>query len=231
MSLSNTQSSGKVYFLKPVDSVKNGTAREKIKPYFSVTQRNEEGKYVETTRATSVCGALTGLRVSESSYQGTPYSRIAISLSDKGENYVLDLRHNISTRSLFNSLFSFQNKGALSVEIYRNKAGYTSYALKENGEALHWKHKLEDLPKVEEKTIGRKKFVDTTALEQFFENGLNELNRKFFPNNRNTESPKNPFPKPAAPTVSKKALNDAEGAASVEANLDEDAGEPSGLPF
>jgi len=178
MALENRQkSSGKLLILK----IKTKDAADKTVPvYIQVSEKIGEKWQASQDTVNSVKGDLTKIEVKERNYQGETYKTIGLYLTDKvaKETYLLDLRFNILTQGLLNSLFSLEAFNDVEVQVYQTKSGYPSSALTQAGNKTSWKFNKEELPAVKKVTLGKKTVTDTSDLEEFFLAELDKLRVK-----------------------------------------------------
>lgn len=181
MALGNNEfkSSGTLVFLTPR---KKNKAGEEVKPYFSVARLvNEKIEQSEET-FTNVSGDLVRLDVKEKVFNDNPMKEAILYLRDSqaNETYRLSLTFSMAARGLFNSLAGLlakKNFNDLSVDIYENKNGYETYALKQKGEKTAWKHELSALPAPFEMKDAKGKVSkrDYSPIDDFFEKELLEI--------------------------------------------------------
>lgn len=176
--LGNTnQSNNKLLILK----IRTQDAeKKKISPVFAVSQKNEDGKWAQTTEVKDVAGTLTKIETEKKEWEGQEYDVIKIFLQDDsvGETYLLDLRQNLLSRSIFNSLLSLSEFDGVSIGLYETKKDGETYAavsVKRNGERVSWKYKLDELPKVKKVKVGKKEVVDSSEVDEFYIKELNSL--------------------------------------------------------
>lgn len=175
---SGTGSNDKFLTFKPRDKDKD---KNKISPRFLVSEK-VDGKWVEVETkkpVTNVKGDLTKVEVVDNEPKDPkipPYKSVRLFLRDaKAEElYLVDCRFNIATRNLFNSLIALETFNDVEISIYENKKGYTSFGVRQNGENVTWKFKLDELPKVEvlKDKKGAIKGYDSDDLDAKFEEEL-----------------------------------------------------------
>lgn len=150
----NNQNNGKLYILKIRTQDEQ---KQSIPPTFDVLEKGEENWSV-TANETQVAGNLTKLDLEKRDNPKVPgeqYDVIKMYLNDeeKDETYLLDLRFNLLSRSLFNSLLSLEEFDNLKISLYESKKGektYPAISLRRGDEMVRWKHDLKSLPEVEE---------------------------------------------------------------------------------
>lgn len=176
MALGNNNNNNATLFILKV--VEKDEEKKKVSPFFSVS-RKVDGKYQKESQVTRVSGNLYRIDVRNEEYQGTPYITVNLFLRDGEESYLLDLRMNIATRGLFNSIFSLENYEGLSFTVYQNNRGYTSLGLWQGETMVKWKHKIDELPQPKEVTFKGKKMHDYTEVDEFFAKELRVISDKF----------------------------------------------------
>lgn len=170
----NGKSSGPLYVLKAVDKDKD---KKKVEPHFSVSKKVDGKFQVQPETVNRVSGNLFKIEVKEQEWKGDKYNTVSLYLKDqeKDEAYLIDLRLNMPSRSLFNSLASLENYTNLAVTVYENKGGYTSFGLWQDDNLVKWKYKLEELPPAEAVTFKGKQMHDYSKVDEFFVKVLREI--------------------------------------------------------
>ncbi len=175
MALANNgfKSGGPLIFLTPRIKDKDG---EKVKPYFSVARLN--GDKIEQTdeTCTSVSGDLTRIEIKEKVVKTSTIKEAILYLRDNtaNETYRLPLSFSMAARGLFNSLAGLTTYSNITIDIYENKKGYETYALKQAGEKTTWKHELSALPAAFEMKDAKGNVAkrDYSLVDEFFEKEL-----------------------------------------------------------
>jgi hypothetical protein len=178
---------GEVMFLRI--RTKDANDVEILPAVFSVSKKDSSGKW-ETLPKTeqTVTGDLFRIDLGTGEYEGKPYSTVKVYLNDKDakEIYVLDLRYNLLSRNLYNSLLALTKYTGVSVSLYKSKSKkdpnkeYSQIALWQGDSLVKGKFKNEELPKPEE--IKNSKGVvlsrDYSELDSFIEKELKVLSAK-----------------------------------------------------
>lgn len=164
-----------VIVLKVVDKDKD---KKKVLPYFSVS-RKVDGKYVlQAEQYNRVSGTLSRIDVLEKEWKGDKYNTVSLFLKDGDETYLVDLRFNMASRSLFNGLASLENYDGISITVYENKTGYQTFGLWQNDKMVKWKYKLDELPVPDSVTFKGKVQHDYSKVDDFFVKVLQEISGK-----------------------------------------------------
>lgn len=166
-----TRTQGTLIILKP-------KTKEESNPHFSVI-RKEDGKWGETGETVNqVSGDLTKVEVKEDEYEGRKYKVINVFLQDKeaGETYLLDLRLNMITKSLFNALSNLTDPRNISISLYKNKKSHNpNFGVWQNDELVRWKYSLEELPEPEEVTFKGETMKDYSKSDEMVLSSLLEM--------------------------------------------------------
>lgn len=169
------KSTGPLFILKVVDKDKD---KKKVPPHFSITKK-VNGKYeVQSETVNRVSGNLFKIDIKEQEWKGDKYNTISIYIKDGEEAYIVDLRFNMPSRSLFNGLASLESYDGIAITVYENKTGYTSFGLWQNDKMVKWKFKLDELPQPEAVTFKGKQMHDYSKVDDFFVNILKEISGK-----------------------------------------------------
>lgn len=181
----DNQNNGKLYILKIRTQDEQ---KQSIPPIFDVLEKNENKKWDVTAHETQVAGNLTKIELEKRDnpkVEGEQYDVIKIYLNDneKNETYLLDLRFNLLSRSLFNSLANLTDFSDLKISLYESKKGektYPAISLRQKDEMVRWKHTLDSLPDVEEIKDKKGNLVkrDYNDLNDFYLAELTELAAK-----------------------------------------------------
>lgn len=182
MALGNNSFSnnGPLILLSPRSKDKD---KKDVPPHFEISRYVDDKIVKDTQTVTSVSGDLFKLEFKTREYEGNVSEEAVFYLRDKsagedGESYRLGIRFGISGRGLFNSFAAIADGDdftGLQVDYYRNKAGYDTFALKKNGEAIKWKFELKSLPpplEIKHPTTGKVLQRDYTEINTFFKNEL-----------------------------------------------------------
>lgn len=173
--------------------------KEVIPAVFTVSKKNQESNKWETVPKTesAVSGDLFRIDLGKGVYQEKEYKTVKIYLRDNKENeiYILDLRYNLLSRNLFNSLVNLTSFNGVSISLYKTKGKkpenkdkeFSAIAIWQGDAIVKGKFRSEELPKPEE--VKNSKGVvlqrDFSALDDFLEVQLKELKAKL----ENTKAP------------------------------------------
>lgn len=171
------------FVLKIVDKDQD---KKRVSPHFVVkAKENEQWVNVKHERPiTNVKGDLIKVEVVEREFNGNPYKAIHIFLRDAkaGETYMLDVRINMATQGLFNSLFNLSAFSNVEVSVYtteKDDKKYTSVGVRQNGEQVKWKYGKDELPKVKKIPVKNKPdVIDSSDLDEFLEKELLNLGER-----------------------------------------------------
>ena len=197
MSLGNTGgNTGILYILKVVDKDKE---KKKVEPHFTVTKKVDGKWTLQPETVTRVSGTLSKIVTEEKEWEGTKYNVVSLWLKDGEEAYLIDLRFNLPSRSLFNSLASLEQYTDLSVTVYANKSGYTALGLWQGDKMVKWKYKLDELPEPDKVMFKGKEMSDYTKVDDFFLAVLKEIGGKLGGSKPAASKPKTETPAGNAP--------------------------------
>lgn len=170
----------KLLILKPRTQNRD---KEKVEPYFEVSSKNEEGKWVEVAREPAVEGNLNRIEIKESEYEGQKLYNVSLYLKDSKANelYLVDLKLNMLTRGLLNSLVNLTAFDEVKLGLYTAKNGYPNIAVRQHGNLIKWKYSLDELPKIDTIIFKGKKMNDYTLVDEFFVSKIKEFS-KLIPN-------------------------------------------------
>lgn len=166
--------------------------KEVIPAVFTVSKKNQESNKWETVPKTesAVSGDLFRIDLGKGVYQEKEYKTVKIYLRDNKENeiYVLDLRYNLLSRNLFNSLVNLTSFNGISISLYKTKGKkpenkdkeFSAISIWQDDAIVKGKFRSEEMPKAEE--VKNSKGVvlqrDFSALDDFLEKELAELKVK-----------------------------------------------------
>lgn len=175
MALGGNTNSGPLFILKPVERDSN---KNKVPPHFSITEKVNGKWSLSDRQVTRVTGELFDVRIKEQEYKDEKYNTVSLFLKDGEETYLLDLRFNLPSRSLFNSIASLERFDDLAITVYQNKSGYMAFGLWQGKEMVKWKYSLQDLPTPEAVMFKGKEMHDYTSVDNFFVEVLKEISGK-----------------------------------------------------
>lgn len=176
----SNQSSNKLFIAK----IKTKENDKEVAPFFQLTEKNDDGKWVDCDKTKSLSGDLVKIQFEKGEYKGNEYDVIKLTLRDNEvkEDYLLDLRLNLLSRGLYNSLLNLAGSDdfkGLSISVYETKKGektYPAVAVRQNDNLVKWRYSLDELPKVKRIQVkGKADVIDSSELDDFLLNGLKEL--------------------------------------------------------
>lgn len=199
----------KVYILKPVSKDKEGKPCE---AHFSVTE-NVDNKWVVTGQETAVTGDLYKVEVKANSFskdgREIKFDSVTLGLvdEDKKEKYIVDLRFNLPSRTLFNMVANLKRFNNLKLSYYTGNNGYDRFSLRQDDVFVEWKYKIEELPKPLEVTFRGEIQRDFSPVDDLFKKELAAIAgklsggpRQSAPASNESSAPKsNPAPTTKAP--------------------------------
>jgi hypothetical protein len=153
--------------------------------HFQVKEKVGDKWVSRPTLETQVSGDLVHIELVKGEYEGRSYDIVKLLLADEEEkeNYLLDLRSNMLTRNLFNSLCNLVSFKNLSISLYKSKSKkdpskeYTNISIWQDGNWVKNKFQVEDVPAPEEikdrKGVVQK--VDFTEVDAFYIQHLKDL--------------------------------------------------------
>lgn len=177
MALGSThKNNGKLFILK----LRTADAEKKpVAPHFEITEKVDD-KWVVTGQVNEVSGTLTKVETYEKQYEGdiTPLVKVFIEDKEKNESYLLDLRYNMLSRNLFNTLISLETFGDLKIGLWERKKDdktYPAISLRQSDKMVNWKFEIKDLPPVDKVIVGKKTVTSFDNLNDFFIEKLKEF--------------------------------------------------------
>lgn len=226
----NGNSNGKLVVLK----IKTKDAEDKaVPPYFSVS-RKVDGKFKEVAQENRFGGRLKEFKLEKYTWEEQENDVIKVFLEDEVEDedtgeleketYLLDLRFNLLSRNLLNTLVGLSKGDYIDISLYEKtskKDGkvYPAISVWKDGELAQWKFRLEELPPVAEVKVGKKVVRDYEELNSFYLAAIEKFNAQVV-----TE------PVAEEPKSEKKSKkNKAKAAANLDDAADEE--ENDGVPF
>lgn len=175
----NTNSGNKKFFNFKIKTKESVDGKDvKVAPYFQVDTKVGEEYVVQPTKPKFVSGNLTRVKLGSYEYEGENIDTIQLYLEDAGEVYNVDLRFNLISRNIFNSLFNLDSFENLNFSLYENKTEkgvFPAVSIKQNDSRVDWKYKLDELPKIKKVKVGKKEAIDSSELDEFFLKHLEEL--------------------------------------------------------
>lgn len=153
--------------------LKTADAEKKPVPvHFEVTKKVDD-KWQPVGETKDVSGRLTKVETYEREWEGTvtPLVKIYLEDDDAKETYLLDLRYNMLSRNLFNSLLSLDSFEDVKIGVWDRKKDdktYPAVTVRQGEKMVDWKHKIADLPPVEKVKVGKKDVTNFDNLNDFF---------------------------------------------------------------
>ena len=135
------QNNGELIILK----LKTTDPEKKPTPvHFEITRKKDD-KWVVAGETKDVSGDITKIELYEKEYEGqvTPLVKVYLEDAEASETYLIDLRYNMLSRNLFNSLLSLTSFGGVSIGVYDRKVGektYPSISVKQNDKRVDSKY-------------------------------------------------------------------------------------------
>lgn len=207
LNTNTNKNSNKLYILK----VRTKDAdKQSVPVHFEVFEKKSvdingktEEKWATATTTRNVSGDLSRVELGEVEYEGEKSPTVKLTIVDNAqkESYLLDLRYNIISRSLFNGLFNLKSFDNIEIGVYQTKPktkdgkSFAAISLKQNGERVDWKFKKEEIPPVEIVKVGKKGVSNFDNMNEFFLKNLEELSIKVRANKpKVSETPTAPIP-------------------------------------
>lgn len=164
--LGNKEESGTFYYLKL-----RGTKKGEL-PFFSVTQKDENGKYPEIKQVNSVSGHLVGIKKESYEWEGEKVNTFKLEMRDGDEVYIVTFGYNMISRNMLNCLAACENISTVELKVYVDKkTGHQRMFTTVNGGKTGWKYESDVLTPMIEKVTNKKGEVvstDTSELDAFF---------------------------------------------------------------
>ncbi len=173
---SNKQNNNELIILK----LKTADAEKKPVPvHFEITKKVGD-KWTATGEIRDVSGKLTGLELYEREWEGNVYPLVKVFVEDEAvqETYLLDLRYNMLSRSLFNSLLSLSSFDDVQIAVRDRKKGEKTFPavyVNQGGKKVDWKYQIADLPPIEKVKVGKTEVTNFDNLNDFFVKELGGL--------------------------------------------------------
>lgn len=227
MSYSNKQqNSGKLLIFK-LSSKKDNKPSP---PYFSILGKVDD-KWCEVDTATTVTGKLTKIVKKVGEFEGNEIISVQLFLKDEEveENYIIETKLSMISRSLFNSLLSIDNfSEPITIDLFNNKKGYGSAAVRQGDQKIGWAFKIEDQPPVVKVKLRGKEISDFEAIDNFFLDKLVELGKELAGESSNAAQVEDEVAEPPQPVKEVKAPK---SKVSTPKDPDLDEEDADGLPF
>lgn len=137
------QESNKTYFKVAYEN----NNKDKGQPFFA-EQKKVGDEWKGISEDTFLEGKIVGISNSSYEYKGEKQHVFELIINGGEENYALQLNYGYFTRSILNSIAPITDLAntELRLEIYRNKEGYTTVAVKANGDRTDWLIPNKQLP-------------------------------------------------------------------------------------
>lgn len=199
-------------------------------PYFSVLSKNQEtDKWEEQSREGSVEGIITKIDKKVGEFNGEPYTNTLIYLKDETNNFLLELKSNMLSRSLLNSILGIENfSKVVRIDLYNNKKGFASGSVYSGGEKVSWKYSLEEQPSADKVKFKGREMTDFSKIDAFFEEKVAELGKELAGESTNAAQVEDEVVEPPQPV---KEVKNPKSKAPAPKDPDLDPEEDSDLPF
>ncbi len=194
MALGRTEqeSNSSLVFLSP-RAKKEG---KEIDPAFFI-RRKIDGEWKEDGSVDRFSGKLVGVAHKSVALPAPakPLNIISVTLEDEEakEKYVAEFTFKVPTRSLFNRILNLNGQDGVEISYFRNKDGFESFALRQNGETVKakWEKGDKEVPEVEV-TVKKSGEVDKDYFEinQFYQQKMVELGEKLKAGGKTQSAPK-----------------------------------------
>lgn len=130
---------------------------------------------------------VNGVFAREFEWEGSKTLTYSIAITHNGKRHYINLGSTNLARSVVNSFLSLSDKTAeelsqpiFSIGFYDNQNGYGQAAVSFGNEKLAWKYSIEEQnPYITKTEFKGKMMTDTSRLDEFFKQHLDELNKKF----------------------------------------------------
>lgn len=169
LGLSNDSGGGGVTFV----ALKAKTSDTDKTPFFGINEKVDgEWKIKETFKHFN--GLMKDIDLSSYPWENQVVDTVKMTFDDVGQKYVVEAGLNTGImRSLLNSLCNCEKIGEVSMDLYLNKEGYASIAIKNSDERTDWKYKKEDFPVVQKNKKGV--VIDDEAYIEFLRGLVKEV--------------------------------------------------------
>lgn len=177
---------GEVFYLRIKSKDENDV--EILPATFTISKKDDKGEWKRLEKTEQiVTGDLVRIDLGKGEYEGKEYKTVKVYLQDTvaEEVYVLDLRYNLLSRNLYNSLVNLTSYKGVSVSLYKVKGKketnkdkeYSAIAVWQNDNLIKGKFKTEDMPKPEEVKNSKGVVIqrDYGDLDSFLEKHLEAL--------------------------------------------------------
>jgi hypothetical protein len=163
-----------IFFFSQKSKDKDG---KKVAPFFEISRPNGDKIEKLEETATEVGGTLIKVKVEEGEWQGSKTFSAKLYLKDESrkELYVVNTSFRMDSRSLYNGLINLETYDNVNISTYQTKKLFPAYSIKQNGNRVDWKYKIEELPEPITVMLKGKKVNDYTPIDEFFVKELNEL--------------------------------------------------------
>ena len=176
------KSDNKLFILKLKSKDENGVAMVPNK--FSVSEKLDDKWTPRPELEAAVSGNLVKIELGEGEYQGKKYDTAKFYLEDSEakEMYLLDLRYNLLSRNLFNSLINLTTFDGVRVSNYKSKSKkdgkeWAAISLWQGDNMVRGKYAFEVIPKPDEikNRAGEVVQRDFAEVDGFYREQLKEL--------------------------------------------------------
>lgn len=184
-------------------------------PVFVLIEKNEAtGKWEVAATHNTFIGRLESIETKETEYNDKKGMNVVTRWSDKeGDRYQIEVNFNtMICRSLLNNLASIDQFGQINMVVKKNKKGYPSIYIKNDGDDVSWKYSMDEMPKPKEiKDPDTGEFVKWSRAEQnkFFLKVLEDISAKVSDQQITSAPPAQTSEQKQQDTASKQAVLDA----------------------
>lgn len=166
-------SSGKNF--DPNSKVFSVTLRDKNlpAPQFSV-QTKDGNNYIDLAPITRITGDLISIREKEKPYENKIIRSVTATIKDNNEVYFVSLPYTFLGRNIMNSFLGLKSFSNIELSVYKGKPktegrpGFSSSALRQNGELVYGKYEYKDLPKIPKVKVNGEDIGDYTDINALF---------------------------------------------------------------
>jgi hypothetical protein len=157
-------------------------------PIFEVAERQGDEYVIVDPAATHVSGNIIGINHKETpnpKKPGTTVKSVNLTIQDKNEVYFVGVPYSYLGRNILSSLLNLKTFNGIEISLYKskpkadskNKEGFDSAAVRQNGELIYGRFKREELPEIKKVKVGDEVHSDATAINAFFKAHVDELSK------------------------------------------------------
>lgn len=150
-------------------------------PLFEIQEKDAEAKYQTIGTATRVEGRLISVYPRENEYQGKKIRSTGVVMydADAREAYIVSIPYTYLGRNILNSLLGLKDYTApIEIGVYKGKPtekgkalgkdGFSSSAIRQNGELIYGKHEYKTLPTIPKVQVGDTQIANPAAIDAFY---------------------------------------------------------------